>query len=91
LGGEHGVSEGKGVRVLGGGHVACDGGVSECRPFPSENPDSPTRSIEAATPKGGRHGVRGAKGVKGKGVRVLKGQETTPAFGLAKTLGFPFT
>jgi len=42
-------------RVLGGEHVACDGGVSE-----------------------------------GKGVRVLKRQEATPAFGLAKTLGCPF-
>jgi hypothetical protein len=48
---------------LGGGHR-----VSECRPFPSENPDSPTQGIEAARPKGGGHGVRGAKGVKGKGV-----------------------
>jgi len=34
---------------------------------------------------GGEHGVS-----EGKGVRVLKGQETTPAFGLAKNLGFPF-
>jgi len=39
---------------------------------------------------GGRVGASEGRGDKGKGVRVLKGQTTTPAFGLAKTLGFPF-